>query len=339
MTAKNQTLVLFIFVFFTSFTALAEVLHWSQACKNGELVVQNHKARSTSVWLQSFDKELLDEAEYSVAGYSKVFIPITESTFHSLLHFNDSGSLSVNYHCEDKVYRANTLEGGVLTFKKTPAIQNFLWIQNLYSGTNEFEIELLLKDQSVVSQFKVTLSSFENHLFKTPDSDFNWSFIRVKASHKYSSFSLNKKGSEDAFHILPQQSAVDLNAAYFLVGPQAGKDDSFIVKIQDPAMIARARDLIQNPQKEKMLFARIQKDHQGFNRNWNKPEKNYWSWSVTEVTNFDDFGSITCNGTPQELEDRVDFKVNNVGRICFWDYRVKKELSPSEVSTGVNLNP
>ena len=84
-----------------------------------------------------------------------------------------------------------------------------------------------------------------------------------------------------------------------------------------------------------MLFARIQKDHQGFNRNWSKAEKNFWSWSTSEVPNFADIGSTACNGIPQEVEDRIDYWATDPGQICFWNYRVKKELSPSQVAAGL----
>ena len=84
-----------------------------------------------------------------------------------------------------------------------------------------------------------------------------------------------------------------------------------------------------------MLFARIQKNHQGFNRNWSKVEKSFWSWSASEVTDFADLGSTACNGAPQEVDDRMDYWVIDPGQICFWNYRVKKELSPLEVATGL----
>lgn len=341
MTAKNQTLVLFIFVFFTGFSTFAEVLHWAQHCKNGKLTLHNKQNQTAAVWLQSFNKELVDEAEYVIPARSIATVEHHElvAARHSILHFNNSGSIEVNYHCENKIYAANSLEGGVLTFRKSDLSQNTIWIQNLYSGDNRIEIELIKHDQSISQKFTLQFQSFENELFKIPVTEKSWDFIRIKASHKYSSFNINQKGSAQYVQLLPQQSPVDTSGAYFLIGPQSGKDDSFVVKISDPEMIERARDLVRNPQKEKMMFARIQKDHQSFNRNWSKSEKNYWSWSVSEVTNFDDFGSITCNGTPQEVEDRVDFKVNTIGRICFWSYRVKKELSPQEVASGVQLNP
>ena len=100
-------------------------------------------------------------------------------------------------------------------------------------------------------------------------------------------------------------------------------------------MAVRARELIKFPQKEKMVFAKIQKQHSGFNRNWTKPEKSFWSWSTSEVTNFADLGSTACNGTPQEVEDRFEHWIVDPGQICFWNYRVKKELTPAEVAAGL----
>jgi hypothetical protein len=117
------------------------------------------------------------------------------------------------------------------------------------------------------------------------------------------------------------------------VGARTGADDNFVVKIEKPELIEKARTQIKNPALEKIVFAKIAKDHNGFNRNFNSGGS-FWSWSATEVTGFGDFGSTACNGQPQMLEDRVDSWIENPGQICFWSYRIKRELTSDEITKG-----
>ena len=163
----------------------------------------------------------------------------------------------------------------------------------------------------------------------------SWAFVRVQGANRFAAFNLTTSGSEGPILIASQPSdTVSESAAYFEVRSQDNISDSFIAKITDPDLITQARLQISNPNLEKILFAKITKGHSGFNRNWTKTEKPFWSWSVSEVTSIADLASTSCNGLPQAVEDRVDYWVKDPGRICFWSYRIRKELKPSEVASG-----
>ena len=338
MSLKSRKLFVLISVFFTYQNVKAEVLRWPQICRSGELYIKNKSNSPSSVWLQKFNKNLMRETEFELAANANLILPleqITKEERYSLLNLNQSNSFDVNYRCNGLSYIGSSLEGGSLTFKKTADNLNQIWIQNLFTESNEVQIEFQDINYQKITLKIFTLTSLESILYAVPEAAKNWAFFKIFATHRSSVFNLTATGHDKPIAITPQKSQIDTAAYYFLVGPRLGSADTFVVKISDEKIAAEARELIRNPQKEKMLFARIQKNHQGFNRNWLKTEKSFWSWSTSEVTNFADLGSTACNGLPQEVEDRMDFWVADPGQICFWNYRVKKELTPLEVATGL----
>lgn len=342
MTTKHHHITIFLLAFCLGSAAFAEILHWPQFCQGGDLLLKNTTAERQFVWVQKFSDTLADEFDYELPPHQTTAITLDRlpaGEHHTLLHFSPSKSITALYKCGGTTYPVSNIEGGTLTFKKSDLSENKLWLQNLYTANNRVVIELQNRQHQIIHTESLQLSAFEGRLYKLTFSGAAWTHINVTASHRSAVFNLNSGGADLPVRTAPQSSATESTAAYFLVGPRSGDGDTFIARIRNPQMAERARELIKNPQREKILFATIQKDHQGFNRNWSKTEKSFWSWSVTEVTNFDDFGSTACNGSPQEVEDRIDSKVINPGRICFWDYRVKKELTPTEVSSGLSSVP
>jgi hypothetical protein len=301
----NRILGLFIVVF--SISSQSEVLHWPQVCSSGELILKNRSGEDLSVWLQNFSSQIA------------------------------SSAVEAHYRCNGVKYKLSSLQGGELTFRKTNTSEPLLWVQNIFSGQNNIQLELLNAQFKSVGRIQLQLQPNEykkinSHTFGTENS--SWSFIRVRSSEKYTAFSLTDGGLSSPVMIEPVKTEVSSAPAYFLVGSRGSDEDNFIVPISNPQLIAEARQLVAHPQREKILFATVQKNHHGVNRNWSKTEKSFWSWSVNEVTSFGDLGSTSCNGTPQFVEDRASAWVEYVGRICFWSYRVKKELTPAEVASG-----
>ena len=318
----------------------AEILHWPQICfgeNSGELHIKNNSSKNTSVWIQKFNKTLLSEIEVPISAKSNFILALdslANSERYSLLNMNQPSSIEVKYKCHQNVYSSSSIEGGELTFRKSSFLTNKIWIQNLYTDVNHVKIEFQDINFNKIAIEELSLAPSISIQFSIPNSIINWAYFKISSSHKSSIFNLTSTGADRPIQVTPVKTQVDPDAFYFLVESRSGSSDSFIVKITQPSLVESARELVKNPQKEKILFARIQKDHQGFNRNWSKPEKNFWSWSTSEVTSFGDIGSTVCNGSPQEVEDRTDFWVEDPGRICFWNYRIRKELSPQNVESG-----
>lgn len=337
-------IIIFFLSLFSSHKTYAEIFHWPQICSDeniGELHFKNRNSTEVSVWLQKFSKTLLSESEVKINANSDLVLPLAglnKEERYSLLKMNPQQKIEISYKCQSHFYELSSLEGGELTFKKSDLEINKILIQNLYTDNNIVQIEFLNSDFKIISVENLVLPPSGRILYSVPEAISKWTHFRISASHKSSIFNLSSLGASKPFKIIPQKTQVDPNAFYFLVESRnssaSNKTDSFLVKISDKLLVEKARELIKNPQKEKILFARIQKDHQGFNRNWSKTEKNFWSWSTTEVTSFGDLGSTACNGDPQEVEDRIDFWAEDPGQICFWNYRVKKELTAQNVEFG-----
>lgn len=338
MRINYHLLFVLILIIFTYSNVNAEVLHWPQLCEGGELQIKNKTEKSFSVWLQKFGTNLIRETEIELTENETITYSldnITKDEHYSLLNNADKLAVEVNYKCNGKTYASNPFEGGVITYQKTQSSEHMIVVENLYSANNKIQIDLKDKYYNVILSEKVDLSAFKKHFFQIPASLKNWESAQISAESKYSGFYVNDQSNPKPVSVKPQASDIDISATYFVIGPRTGEGDNFVVKVTNADIVAKARDLIKNPQKEKMVFARIQKGHSGYARNWSKPEKSFWSWSVSEVTSFDDLGSTACNGTPQQVEDRVDFWVNDPGQICFWNYRVKKELKSSQVANGL----
>lgn len=339
MKSQKITAFLFIACFLLSTQTFAEILRWPQTCPSGKLFVFNQSANDISGWLQKFDGKLISETENLFKAKSLTTLNIStknSSEFYSIFYFEGKNSLIAQLNCDTENKEQNAahaFEGGVLTFKKSDLSENKIWLQNLFSAENIFTIELLDQNKNSLSTFALKLSSLEQLNYKL-SSDVPFQFIRVKAENRFTVFNLSSVGSSGPISYSIQQSEVPDTAAYFVVGPRDSDQDQFVVSITAPALIQKAREQITNPSLEKIVFAKVEKGHGGFNRNWSKKEKSFWSWHTTEVTNISDLGSTACNGIPQALEDRVDSWIDDPGRICFWSYRIKKELSPKEVSTG-----
>ncbi len=335
MTYKNTALCLLFFNLVLLTKANAEILRWPQLCPSGKLRIENRTNVQVRTWIQNFKGENRIETEVILPakGHADVLLEThTAEERFTLMHFENPQKISATFVCEKNSLfsQAQSLEGGQLIFVKSDLTENKIWLQNLYSDVNIIHIEYLDLNRKMIGEDFLTLKSFEQQNFKVQNRAY--ARVRISAENRFTAFSLISSGSQNPKEIEIGESHPDRTAHYFLVAPRDGVGDSFVVRIQNPEMTARARELVLHPELEKIVFAKIEKGHQGFNRNWSKPEKSFWSWSATEVTNFDDIGSSACNGIPQLVEDEINNWAQDPGRICFWNYRIKKELSSDEVA-------
>ncbi|MBC7419762.1 MAG: hypothetical protein H7328_03445 [Bdellovibrio sp.] len=337
----NKLKAVFILgLLFVSIFTEAEVLRWPQACDTGQLEIKNLQNTDLRVWLQKFRSSFVSESEINIKplGLMKINLKTTSpDERYSILNLNAPGLVEVQLICSKKIYPAHHFEGGILTYRKSDLAEAQMWVENLYSGTNQFTFEFLNRKFETIRTVNVTLKPMAKYIYKAPVRMTAWAYLRVSASQRYAGFNLNSAGAEGPFLINPQASKTDVKAAYFVVAPNQVGGDSYIVKITNSDMILRAREQVAHPNLEQIVFAKVQKGASGFNRNWSKREKSFWSWSVSEVTNFADIGSTSCNGIPQSLEDRVDSWVKQPGQICFWSYRIKEELTADEVASGMKI--
>ncbi len=118
---------------------------------------------------------------------------------------------------------------------------------------------------------------------------------------------------------------------YFLVQNNSG-GSTFIAPIDDPELIARAKQEIINPQGY-IVFADVELNTTQANRNFSMSTKPYWSWSIKKVTGLSQIGADWCQAYPEMIE-RMLHGFLRQQKVCFRGQRIIRELSLTEVESG-----
>lgn len=127
--------------------------------------------------------------------------------------------------------------------------------------------------------------------------------------------------------------ATHAGTVYFEVAERAevaAHHDAYVLPLSNPEHIQHARDLIrEGPDQagEAIVFARIAAGSDGINRNLLAEGQPEWSWHVSEVHGFGDFGIELIDSWPTYIEQNLPAWLSeNDGAIGFWSYTVVREL-------------
>jgi hypothetical protein len=122
----------------------------------------------------------------------------------------------------------------------------------------------------------------------------------------------------------------------FFLFENDSRNQSFVAELTEPTHILQAQLQIKNPQQSlpRILVAQARMKHHYHNRNWQHPSKAPWNWSVEEVFRFADLAMQECDGSPEFLDEILPYWVAGGGLICFWNYKVTRELTPEQVALG-----
>ena len=134
---------------------------------------------------------------------------------------------------------------------------------------------------------------------------------------------------------LPESLSPPKNTHYFLMGRRGSfnSNETFVIPISDPELVQKARDLIKKPEiaYKKVIAAQIELGHGQFNRSFGSNLGAAWSWHVSKVIGFSDFASQQCDGSPILIEVETEKWLYEIGQICFWNFTILREISPSEI--------
>lgn len=134
----------------------------------------------------------------------------------------------------------------------------------------------------------------------------------------------------------PAEVHVPTAASYFLLTNDSSSE-SFVIAVDKADLADQARALIRQ-KSYKITFALAEAaPAAGENRDFLSAGAPSWSWRVKEVYGFNDLGHQECSGSPSLLEDRVVAGAERM--ICFWSFRLRRELTPDEVRTGRLVRP
>ncbi|UXR63657.1 hypothetical protein EZJ49_11285 [Bdellovibrio bacteriovorus] len=334
-------------ILLTHLPAAASQLFYSPALcppENLTIFVTNKSSEPQRVWTQiRFDQDI-DELHHDLDPKSQIkirgteFLP-TQRGFS--IKAWDKNTVQVTSTCSDSFSTPLTdTTSPEVTHWLPSSVQTVkLHIMNLYLKSNSVQLKAYNRLGVAVAERQVELKNYyDTEIFK-------WSLgqdvarIEVQGQERLHSVLTYDNGTSEqvspAVAMKPVSLPVDTSKTYFMVSTRdARPEEAFVIALDKPELIATAREQIRNPALEKIVVAGIELGHGGFNRALLARDKAPYSWSVNRVDAFADFAHIDCDGSPELTEERLMQKLNEGGRICFWRYRVVKELSAEEVSSG-----
>ena len=95
-------------------------------------------------------------------------------------------------------------------------------------------------------------------------------------------------------------------------------DEEFRIRLEDPALIAQARRILNGQEAQKIVIGRLATGDGGFNDGW--------SWHLLpEETEFAEAAIELCDGLPSHVEGDLNYWLNTVEFYCPWAARVVAE--------------
>lgn len=349
---KTQTFLrsLFLFsIFLGSFfeAQSADILYWPQVDSDSKkILLINLSSEDQQVWAQLKSSTVLEEIPYTIAARSTMTVnendlnlPTSETNPQRKIEYAwkvRSNSVLITKELSNNHWVKASPEVSPHVFYK---IQNSaesvkIKIQNLNFGPQSVKVRFLNTQKKYLGESHISTEEYfvtSEHKIEIPESTAWLELIGQGRLHSrlWSPEQMTWMSSELP---APEKISVPESKTYFLLTNQ-NKTDSFIVALEDPNQIQKARDIIAHPENGMILFGRIRKDQLGWNRPLLNKIKTPFSWTVAEVTNFAQIGSITCDGSPSLVEEQLpQWLVQE--RICFWNYRVTRELTREQVQTG-----
>lgn len=308
------------------------------------LTVTNKTSEPQRVWTQVRIDDELQETHHDLEPKSQIKIRgsefLSDKIGFSMKSWSPN-SLQISASCDD----TTSFSLGNLT---TPQVSHWLLsstktvkihLLNLYLKSQVVRLKALNKQGAVIEEKTVSLEEYyDTQVFKWTLAE-EIGRVEIEGQERLHSLLFydiqgeEKPAPARVLKLVPLP--VDTTKAYFLVSTKESQpEEAFVIALSDTQQVSIAREQIQNPTLEKIIVAGIELGNGGFNRAFRSRDKSPYSWSVNRVDAFADFAHISCDGSPDLTEENLMKKLNEGGRICFWRYRIVRELSPVEVASG-----
>ncbi|QDK37681.1 hypothetical protein [Bdellovibrio sp. NC01] len=328
----------------------SQVFYAPEKCAPSELqlVLINHSTSELKAWTQVRVGVDIDEQEFDLEPLSKLKVAgedfLKHSQSFSVKTPSDEG-LQVILQCKDQLeVTLSSYTSPFITHELKSASHSVkVDLLNLYLKKNNVTLKAFSASNILVAEKAVSLeNSYDTQSFK-------WIFeseatrIEVISEERINSTVISAAADVEVQSHAVVKPAARLPASdkktYFLVSTRdKNPTGAFVIALDQTEQIATAREQIAHPELEKIVVATIALGSGGFNRSFTAKDKSPYSWSVAQVDNFADFAHIDCDGSPDLVEERLNRKLNEDARICFWRYRIIRELSPEEVRSGTLKN-
>lgn len=320
--------------------AAAESFYVPGSCepKKAFLMFENKTAAPQAYWiqLQTFP---IQELRYDLEPKSqlKVFASefLDKAQGFAVKTYENSSGFQLTWSCAGQNFPLASTTSPEVEYELKPGPGDLQFI-NLAPLQNDLRFQILDTDGSALMDKTL---HFEKS-YETQRVSLNLpaeaKLLKISASGRVHSLLFDSAGIRTPGRVRqPAALAPPADKVYFLIATRGPNPrESYVVGMDDPKTIATAREQIRNPNIDKILLAGISLGSQGMNRSFSSPDRSPYSWSVSRVDGFTDFALIDCDGSPDLIEEHLMERLQAGGNICFWRYRVIRELSLAEVQRG-----
>jgi len=321
-------------------TAQAENYYSPLLCpiEDAFLEAQNTSTEPQPFWLQSLGTSPFRETYVEVKAHGRLSIPLTD------YYRSNESAVAVKTHTPNLSFQARC-KGSTLTWNLTATVSPW---KTLAVSPQESSATLHLANLSQqANSVEIIFESYWGKLGSQTvplDPEFRDMTQVLQLPPGTKSLSMRAPGRWNGQVLSSQGKILKLTEERAsLPGPLAGTryflfassdpdtHETFVVPMQNAKLIQESLDQIAQPDKARLLVARIEKSFAGVNRN--SADGAPWSWQVQEAQNYADFAHISCDGNPQIVEERLNSWLTETGgTICFWSYRVLREVSAHELA-------
>lgn len=325
-----------------SFTnvAVAESFFIPALCDSptATLSAKNVSNEDQAFWVQLKNPE--KEIRFEFAAKTDIQIPLQELLNKSqafAIHTWTDRTIEFTWVCETKKIKLYSQVSPLVEYKISATDNKLqLHLMNVSILKNDIQLRFLKDNHELLTINNVSLENYYETQLLDISPPSAAVYIQIVSQNRLHTWLMDSKQMRRSpIGTAPVQLRPEQNKKYFLVSTKTTPtEESFIMAIKSPEMIKQARQQIKSPQLEKIIVARIEAGNGGHNRSYHDADHSPYSWSVSEVDSFTDFALNDCDGTPDTVENQLSQRLNDGGRICFWRYRVIRELTLQEVQRG-----
>lgn len=328
----------------------AEVFYAPTLCEPSELTleIKNTSKDLQRFWTQTRGTAGFEEQAWDVEPQGSLNIEATDFLYEpkafSLKTWQD-GVLRFSVRCaKESSVPLGTLASPLVTHYFPREVRSLkLHLTNLFIQKHTILVSAFAASGKLIESQSLELKNYYDTSSTKLSFQEDVARLEIHGDARLHSWVFYDSGFEDrlspGLSLKPMGLQPDMAKTYFLVSTrEAPRKESFVIGLTRPEQIQTARAQINPTGFEKIIVARITSGHGQENRNFFSKDKVPYSWSVTEVDAFADFAHISCDGSPDTLEERLPANLNDGGRICFWRYRIVRELTAQEVAQG-RLDP
>jgi hypothetical protein len=314
--------------------------------ENAYLQVENSTAEVQSFWFQHLGETPFTESYSEIKAHGKLSLPLSDyySAGETAIALKTQvPGLNFSARCKDSTVEWR-LENQTSPWKslgvgEDDSILN-LNLTNLSQQDNALEVSFESFRGILGTQLITLPAAFKNQalLLNLP---YGTRFVSFHGKGRWAGKVLSDLSQEVPLHDETLQLHQIPQKRYFLFASLYPETtETFVVPMENPLMIQQTFQQMNDPNSARLLVARIEKSQSGLNRDLSSVYKTPWSWQVAEAQNYADFAHISCNGTPQIVEERLNaWMLETGGTICFWNYRVVRELNPWEITQSPSWLP